>query len=681
MSLIKRGLTAALLVVTSLLPAQTLDSRSGGVHTPEGDLHMLVIFIRYEGRDLMPNNNTWPDTTAEGYLPDIAKGESNAFFHARPEDIGERSMQNLSDFYYAMSGGRFRITGEVYSVQVPVDFIPERNNNFFTRQGQMNQAALNWIAAHDPEFDWARFDRRTNRPQYKQSNVNTPPDSILDYVVFMHRAPGSTGMGASSNVGIPGTYYRILDGHTGIKSYTNNKHNWLYFLHEFAHNLYSSPHYLGANGADGDRFYTQKGWGMMAAWHSPFFIANAWEAWWLGWIECQQPDSSGEYLLRDYVTGRDAMRIPIPGTQDFLWLENHQKKDRWDEKLFFKDTAQHQPQSPPGLYAYVVGAPGSDRSRPQLNPFAASSVNFIRLMNADGNHDWRFAGDSLPTGYFRAPVMEKVAPNPISGQHAFQFLRADYNGDGQIGVGFSHGNTDSGGREQMDLWAERREGADLLTIANTGDAGDAFGPGRSLGLSTLSPVTGYPLYHRAQDSLAPYVLSGIRIEVLDTQPDGTMRLRVELNDWKLRGNLRWSGQMQIPDSNLLGRSVALELVSGTTLTLGLSGTPQRQKLHPVTGTFAPPTRLMIGAGQQVVVEKDAVLLIEEHSHLVLGPGARLVVMQGGSVRLAPGASVQAGPGAVIRVNNFANILTAEGSMLLLDPGSQLIKSWLGRVKK
>ncbi len=675
--ILRTSLILALLPSMLLAQAQELDSRFGGVHTPSGDLHVLVIFIRYDDANLMPRETTWPDSSAVGYLPEIARGDINAMFHAEADDIGKADVQNLSDYYFHMSGGQFRITGDIYPLQVPITFIPERRNNFFSRQGQMNQAAVNWIAENDPAFPWAKYDRRSNRPNYLNSNVDTPPDSILDYVIFMHRAPGSTGMGSSSNLGIPGSRYRILDGHTGIKSYTNTKHNWLYFKHEFAHNLYSAPHYLGANSSDGDRFYTQKGWGLMAAWHAPFFTTNAWESWWLGWLPVQEITESGTYLLKDMVKDRDAIRIRIPGTEDYLWLENHQKIDPWDEKMFFKDPNQDHPQSAAGMYAYLVGSPGADRRQPRLNPFAPAQVNFLRMLHGEGNHDWRFTGDSLNTRYFLSPVMEKVAPNPISGQNAFQFLRADYNGDGKIMVGVSHGNADGGGKEQHDLWAERIGGENRLTIANTGTEKDAFVPGLSLGLSSSTVVTNYPRYFATQDSLEPYILSGISVKVLERQASGALLLDIQMNDWAITSDQRWCGRMWIPEVDHIDEEVVLRIQANASLTLSLSGTPQRQNIHPVTETFAPPTELKIGAGQTLLIERGAVVQVGAHSRIYFEKDSKLVLERGGQFELGKGGEIWMEDPATLQGATSNQWIEQQEGVSVVVGAMKVRRKWMG----
>ncbi|MEZ4826006.1 MAG: hypothetical protein R3C61_06890 [Bacteroidia bacterium] len=625
-------LITGLISSTAAQNAPDLASYLGGVHTPKGDLHLLVVFVRYDNISLFPDSPAWPDTTAPSILPKIALGDPNDLFHSEPDAIrGLDRVQNISDYYYAMSGGKFRITADIFPEQVPVSFVSERSGNFFSRQAQMNQQAVSWITQHYPGFDWSRYDRRTNRPNYMTDNSQSPPDSIIDYIVFMHRAQGSTGMGASSSIDIPGTPYKIRDGHTGIKSYTDNKHNWEYFKHEFAHNLYSCPHYLGANSADGDKLYTQKGWGMMAAWHSPFFTANAWEAWWLDWISPQEVTRDGTYILKDFISQRDAIRIQLPGTRDYLWIENHQKRDLWDEKLFFKDPAQNHPQSAPGLYMYIVATPGSDRSQPKLNPFSNKYVNLIKMLNAEGNFDYRATGDSMHTGYFLCPLVEKKLSNPIAGQNPFQFIRADYNRNGEILVGMSHGNSDSGGREQMDIWTEVIEGEKKYTLSSTGDGNDALKPGDETGLSGIFPTLNYPIFDKEKNSLNPYILNGITIRVLNKDSEGNFTLDVRMNDWEIRKDQRWCGPILFQGNNIPGENPWLTIAPGATLTLDLSGTPDRTIPHPETGTFSNPTILTIEANRGLKIAQGATLIIDNFSELHLQANAQIEIEKGGKL--------------------------------------------------
>ncbi|MDX2282830.1 MAG: hypothetical protein NW241_01650 [Bacteroidia bacterium] len=659
-------LLSVLLLIAGQAAAQPF-SGWGQVHTPAGDLHLLVIFVRFEDAKRMNGDAEWPDVSVPGALPRMAQGPENAWFYADTGRFAQGPrVKNLSDYYYTMSGGAFRITADVYPLQVPVRNIPETGGNFFSRQVQLNQAAVHWIAEHDPEFDWGRYDRRTNRPAYRRDNRGSPPDGILDYVVFMYRDFGSTGMGGTGSLQIPGSALRIADGHTGIKSYADAEHNWEYFKHEFAHNLYDCPHYLGANSADGTRFYTQKGWGMMAAWHAPFYTANAWECWWMNWLEPQEITASGRYLLRDFATGRDAVRIRLPGSDQTLWLENHQKLDPWDGKLFYTSAAAGEPQSAPGLYAYVVAEPGTDRSRPQLNSFDPRHANMIRMFNGAGSFDYAATRDTHPSGNPRAPVFTRLAPNPIAGQNDFQFIRYDYNGDGRIRCGRRHGNLDAGGREEMDVWVEQLPDGSERRFNSTGNEDDALLPGDEIGLSGRFPALNYPEYDPKLQQLEPYRLSGICVRVLERLPDGTLALDIRLEDWTLRRSARWCGRVLLPGG------AVLRSTGGAAVTLEPGGTASRETPHPETGTFAAPAELRMEAGSTWVLEAGSSLDIRQHAALRLDSGAVLRLEPGAQLRVHAGGTVQLAAGAYLETRERRQILLhAEGRLLMEQPARQI----------
>lgn len=655
-----------------------LSSIHGGVHTPKGDLHTLMIFVRFEGTNKMKAGRRWPDVSEEGVLPRMAVGESNQLFHQDPERLGQSErVKNLSDYYYTMSGGQFRLTGDIFPIQVPIQLERESRSNFFTRQGKMNQLVINWIAEHYPEFDWSKYDRRSNDPNYRYDNQNSKPDSILDYVVFMYRDFGSTGMGSSSNLSIPNSVYSIRDGHTGIKSYADAKHNWEYFKHEFAHNLYACPHYLGANSADGNKFYTQKGWGMMAAWHSPFFTANAWEAWWLDWLEPQEINQNGRYELKDYITGRDAIRIQIPGTQDYLWLENHQKQDIWDDKIFYTDTTKY-PISAPGIYAYVVASPGADRSKPKLSPFSRHHANMIRMLNGEGQFDYRPV-DTMKSEYGTPmPVFRKGNTNPIAGQNDFQFIRYDFDGDQRIKIGMKHGNKDGGGREEWDVWFEEIDGKGRYSLNCTGDQLDAFGLGDVIGKSGIVPAMNYPSFERKVQQLDPIILNGIRIEVLDQRADGSYVLDIQFDDWVLTESRRWCGNLQLPSSDTESFTSFLSLARNTTLTLDLSGTPNRENIHPETGTCVNPTRLHVESGRGIRLQRGSQMIVEEFSELILEDKAKLIVERGATLLIRDRGSLQAKLGSRITVKRGGELVIGEqgifepiNDVLYLEKGSKV----------
>lgn len=643
-------LLLGIFLIPAILIAQPVEDKQsffGDVHTPKGALHILIVFVRYEN-DSRFSDPDWPDVSKEGVLPDFAMGETNSLFNNNPDSIGiEGQIPNLSDYYFQMSGGQFRITADIFPIQVPVKYISGRSAGFFARQQNMNQEAVEWIAENYPDFDWGKYDHRTNNPKYNYNNTNSLPDSVVDYAVFIHREPGGfKGSGSPGRLNIPNSNYSIRDGHTALTVIADKEHMWEFFNHEFAHNIYSSPHYMSANKTDGDKFYTQKGWALINSGNTSFATANAWECWWLGWLDPQTVFLSGEYQIKDYVTNRDAVRIAIPGTQQYLWIENHQKRSFWDDKLYYKNPEKGYPQSAKGLYMYITHDRVSSREGLPLNPFRVQDANFTKMLNAEGNFDYEPTGDSIPNEFFRAPVFRRKAPNPLAGQNDFQFIRYDFNDDDRILIGRAHGNTDRGGGEQMDVWALEKQGVAQSSINTSGDEFDAFDVGDELSLSGKMPVVNYPTYDNRRQKLQPFLINGLNIKVKNKDEEGNYTISVDYDDWEIRNDTRWCGNIEL-SSKVPNPERTLSIMSKASLTLDQGGTPDRSTKHSVSGTFTNPTHMLVDSKRILRITKKGTLIVDNNSTLelkdggffILEPGGKLIVRNGGKVIVTSSANM------------------------------------------
>lgn len=615
---------------SSAFAQQQADSRFGAVHTPKGRLHCLVIFIRYEDKNLQPWAKKWPDSDE---LPEIAQGPYNELFDTDLKRIerGEQ-MKNLTDFYHTMSGGKFVVTADIFPQQVPVKWIPERGAGFFSRQDRLNKAAIEWIAENYPDFDWGKYDQRTNSPNFRMDNSESAPDKKLDYVIFLHRNLGfQTGMAATGRHSVPGTDYEVVSGLTGIKCSDGARHQWEYFKHEFAHNLFGAPHYMGANKTDGNKLYVQNGWGLMSTLSPIFFTANAWERWWLGWYEPQEARAAGSYQLRDYVTTGDALRIQIPGTRDYLWIENHQKQNHWDDKLFYNEPEKGHPQTAPGIYAYVVAEPGANRLKPYLKTFSPSHCNLMKVLNGQGNWDFEPTGEQVDE-YFKPMAYRRVEANPIAGQNDQQSIRADQNNDGYIRIGVTHGNRDGGSGEMDDLWAEEINGKADITLNVMGDENDAFQSGDEISLSGILPALNYPSFDQAKQQLDPYLLNGLRILIGERQANGTYEIQVAFDDWEVREDKRWCGNFILP-APVSEDERFLDIAKRKTLLLDLSGTPDRGTPHPETQTYVNPTHWTVEGGRSIRLQEGSKLIVDEFSILELKKNAQIIIEEGATLQI------------------------------------------------
>ena len=145
---------------------------------------------------------------------------------------------------------------------------------------------------NDPDtrnFDFSQIDKRAGIPGFNYDNSGLASDNVIDYTVIIWRNTGSIfgilpakaatanwGNAAWASVpyttGIPsanGQTYSLGGGFTQAYGMSGLKQGT--FLHEFAHTLYDSPHYLGANRSEGRYFNISEGPGMMGNLQNPLF--------------------------------------------------------------------------------------------------------------------------------------------------------------------------------------------------------------------------------------------------------------------------------------------------------------------------------------------------------------------------------------------------------------------------
>lgn len=668
-----------LLSVTAIVGQQRTQfyAPNGLVHSPKGHLHILVIIVRFANFDPMRGNEVWPDSDR---LPEMARGLNNQLLSSSPYEVGKGTgPMNLSEFYYEMSGGKFILTGDIFPVQVPVSFDGITKRNVHSRQTLVNKYAVQWIAKRYPDFDWSRYDNRTNHPRYAYDNGSSAPDSVIDYVLFMHRLPGSGGVGTSGNHAIEGTPFRISGGHTSGRSYSDAPHNWEHFKHELAHNLFSAPHYNGANGTDGDKYYVQRGWGLMSDTFSPFFCASAWERWWLGWFDPKTVTEPGTYLLRDFVTTGDALRVRLPGTDQYLWLENHQKISPWDERQFYtKFEEKGHPVTSKGIYGYVAASAASDRNRASLQIFKPGHCNIFKYINGQGLWDFIPTEQESPTEFFQARVNRRSKPNPIAGINDLQSLRWDYNDDGVIQVGMTHGNVGKKQGESHYIWAEEIDGQPKTTYNLLGDERDAYLPGQELSLSGTQPVLNYPVYKLRAQRFEPFILNGLRLRIQQSEEPGVLAIQVDFDDWEIRENKRWCGNIILPDS---ANTTFLTIAEKATLTLDLGGTCDRIKPHPETGTFTNPTVFTVEDGRGIRLASGSSLIIDNFSELHFNGKSRLVIEKGAKVIVRGEGKLMMNDDSLLIMKKKGRILVEKDGHLGTIPDSRLDQEPRAKIKQ
>lgn len=648
------------------------NSNNGYAHTPKGNLHVLILFVTFSQDDNLPGNDELSSFWPKNDVPDYAAtgGITNDFLDIDGNSPSGRN--NLSKYYQTMSGyngsSGFSLSGKIFHVQIdksitlPPDLNKEEQLDYLEKE--YTRRAVDALKTKYSSEDWSVFDQRTNNPHWGSDNSGSAPDGKIDYFNICFRLPQSYIATFSSRAGYAksnlyqyktswglsplisgGNTYTFLTGHTLLYGMMIG-HHIPYFLHEFSHNLYNSPHYFGANSATGIHYYQSIGWGMMGGPHRCFTTANAWEKWYLGWLNPQVPTSSSTvYVLKDFVTQNDAIRIPIPNTGGALWLENHQLLDVFDQKVFLNDELP----IGQGIYAYISyndNQPGE---------------NHLRTISAQGNWDYSW---SKTNGVIQFTESQR---NDISGQCRLQAIRGDFNNDMRIQYEESAGDKLN---EQEAIGKLNGVSKPFWSGANA----DAFHVGDEISLSGNVPVVSYPNYLKCYEMKGgfplPYKINGISVKILSyNSASKEYTLEIKINDFEVRNNKRWSAK-SIDLYNLSGNSDPdLIVKSGVSLLINKSKTPNtdlKDGLGPYNEEFsnyAYPTTVTckLGAflklenGSNMVLDEGTILKIESSSRLELGENAVLLVKNGSTLNAA-----------------YCNIHLAKGAKIIFESGGKFI---------
>ncbi len=472
-------------------------------------------------------------------------------------------------------------------------------------------------------------------------------------------------------------------------------------LAEFFHGLYGGNHWHTAGGAGLHTFPIRpSARGLSVQGGGPIY-AIGYDRWLMGWKHPQKTyllsalSEHGEevptdlvmprqplrqrFLLRDFMTTGDVVRIRLPYVErggsavkaQYLWIENRRfiaSTETWAAHSPSRCPDNPFPDCPkgaPGLYLYIQV--GKDQkvgsaiySTAPEHPNGLGS--WIFALPADGRYDFYFdtlrrqpGNPALPCNWGNPNIpidRSKSLPNPFLGLHDF-YLTYDENGDGRL---------HSGDRSLVGLSLVENDSV-IHTAFGFGDAWDGWS--RRTGFWRLSletnpaPVPVYTLrseegYHRPT-AQPPQLydnriiwLSGLSITLLEEKPDGTALIEVAWDDFTVRKDVRWCGDIRLPRNPFDSTAPALVL-RGATLLLDRSESPVYAVAVAYDSTekrfwFSDTTVFRLLPGAILELEKGRVVL-RRGSRLILEAGSalrgkgKIIVEPGGAVVVQPGASL------------------------------------------
>lgn len=671
-------------------------SERGEVFTPKGDLRALIIYAGFKGYDFGQEIREWP---ADQDLPSYVKNGAylQTFYNDTSyfENTPTQENKSISRLFYEMSGKRFRFMADVYPERINI------NPGKLRSWGQMNLEVIKTMKKQDPNFDWAPYDTRKNRPNYLFDNSLTEPDGKPDYVIVIYRYNRNwkkqpkdgmnrwTGSGGGISVlqGVNNFKYSesITVGSDGFHMNTvgvGSESGFIrLFKHELGHELLSCPHHFGTGGTLGEYFRSSNfGWGTSVSSVTSTLLINGWERWMLGWIELEKDlkdeKDNGIYNIKDYATTGDIIRIKIPHTKSqYLWIENHQLESIFDHNPMAGDL-ENQPEGSSGiaeidkgLYFFVEDIMDD---REKIKTYIVSDmkrVNGTQFLNASGNWDYKVPKKMVRSWaeYWKNKLFyfEREAENPYSGINPFVRYRFDENNNGKIEN--RHNFNTSRGTESVSIVKEVVGDTALLFYSNHGGVNrnakpyrrsQAFVLGDTLSICHNPPIVNRPRYIPREGKERPVFLNGIKISVID-YVDGVYTLDIRFDNNTVNRDLRIAGNIVLKD--IPNTAVDFSVLSNKTVTVDKSGTINC--LNKLDGSFIHETTWVIDS---------AVVAFGENSELEVRDSSIVLFKKGSEIRLKPKAK--------ITVKDKAQLLLSAGSHVFIDNRSIVVCEKQGVIK-
>lgn len=689
-----RPFLIALTILVGLSLSAQKSSENGWTLPTKDTLRVLVLFVEIEYDTLpeldgLPNGKeVWP----KGGLPTYADSLFDPHYREEPYAL-------MSEYYRECSLGNLVVLGDYVPAlfSVPYSSAGRRGYNsiFKNVSTQLEEfgVLLTSRGLTLKDFDLWLDNPGSGRPKIPSDTSFTGVDHAMILIRNYHKLPKGNGRASGSSFGIIGgkrtDTYSVFNG--------GNRIPFQILRHELNH-LFLGGNNFHAGGGNSHNFqsyvpFVQGGWSMMGAAHSSFLTCAGWDRYRLGWKakenkhlisarsvdgkelngDISRADGSQEFILRDFATTGDALRIKIPFIPDsefqqWIWLENHQtfrnNGSRFDK--YHYEFADCVVDSEPGLFAYMqIDAEKKSGS----NIYSSVNADYLRPIPAEGNFDFQWEDaprdldpcinyiDYIP--YFTPPEFE----NPLSGNHSQEkpFFTNDSDTHGRKTIRENQTKRVNGEYEKQSSFGHPRNG---FRIGGNTLLGIGTNPSSSSMLTLLNRRR--PARENPKNNREVY-LSGISVEILEELPDGSVRVLVKFDDNEINTPRRWCAPGIVLNDHCANGP---DIVVNSTLKLDRGETMTRFSDPDTIGGklyFNNPTTLIVEQNAEVKVDDKVEILGESKIEFKSGSALRL---DKGEIEVIDG-SIYFEHGSFIR--GKGKIRVSKGSLVECE-GSEMYKS-------
>ncbi|MBW6490777.1 MAG: T9SS type A sorting domain-containing protein [Lentimicrobium sp.] len=490
------------------------------------------------------------------------------------------------------------------------------------------------------------------------------------------------------------------------RQFTENPLSVLF--HEFAHKLFggNDMHSAGGNGwnYNSGRTFLQRmgGYGLMGQSGTGMVSANGFDRWWLHWkspiynttnsfiaasnqvSDITKENGTKTFILRDFVTTGDAIRIKLPYTDadakdQYIWLENH--KIGTNNKLDFLTNSNSlcRPEGKAGIYAfYQVGKDvlSGDNIRP------VGQSDHLRLISAEGNFNYMKLSEVSNECFNYITENghgKKLDPNPFMGDNDAMIhfynnsldvlkVQDDYVFKLDIKEQFINGQ-----------WVANDSMPFLM------DEKDPFRGTKTFNLSSNPAPVNTITFYNTNDNEGNITSTATPASLVNNNTIYITGLSITMTklangdysvntDWghnRLDNSVAWTGKIALKES--------LYIYDNDTLLLKQNKTPIQITRDTYTGQFAPYTafechdqsemylsnnsrtilseksKFYILAGSVMTVQNDAKLIVKNGSELIIEGCGNLVLRGNGQLVVEPGGILTIKDGANVFMDGIANL--------------------------
>ena len=421
-------------------------------------------------------------------------------------------------------------------------------------------------------------------------------------------------------------------------------------------------------------------------------------------------NSVREFILRDFVTTGDAIRIKLPHINwqtlddtknQYLWFENHQKLS-----IFDVSTYEHLSCSDPwstGIYSYVQVGKDVKATVGEVevwNSIDAEQPNslgcWLRPLNAEGNWDFKYRRDLVsqinPTPNQQCIWGNKTIPIDYSQsiENSFTGMCDQYNYYSWDGPYLKTHLPDQNLHPYQPGGSEVIDGNVVFNAHRLGDSEDAFSPitkYHTISMSTNpSPVPVYTFRTNSNGLINTFTtqtelgyenrtiwLNGLKIEFLEQMWNDVLRaydikVRITWDAYDIENDVRWCGNIKLSPNDFNSSDYSLNLKSNNSILLNRGLSPNKHiSTVQIDGRyiFSDPTVFTCLPNSYFHMEPNSSVRVE-------GLATDFVLKAGSRLEIHDGAEFIVGPGGRLIVQDGAEITIHDGGKLIIEEFGEMI---------